>query len=397
MSEPATPHSFEVPASVDRTRQRALVAGVVGVAAMLLGLFVDTPQFYRSYLVAFIFWSNLGLGCLGLLMVQHLSGGQWGLVIRRLLESGAKCLLLMAVLFLPLLFGLPHVYEWAQPDAVAKDAVLQHKAPFLNVPFWVGRTLFYFVVWGAMALLLSKWSSEQDAAPGRPYDRRFGKLSGPGLVVFGLTVSLASVDWMMSVDPHWFSTIYGFIMIGGGGLSALCFIVLWLAKLSDDAPMAAIVRASHFHDLGKLILAFVMLYAYFTFSQFLIIWSANLPEEIPWYIRRLSGGWQYVMFGLTLLHFALPFVLLLSADLKKSARLLSGVALLVFLARMLDVIFQVAPQFHEGITIHWLDIAALVGVGGLWVTMFAWNLRARPVLPVNDPYFKEAFADHGSH
>jgi hypothetical protein len=248
-----------------------------------------------------------------------------------------------------------------------------------------------------MALLLSRWSGEQDATRSPKPDARFGRLSGPGLVAYGLTASLASIDWIMSVDPHWFSTIYGFIMIGGGGLSALCFIVLWLAKLSDDAPMATIVRANHFHDLGKLILAFVMLYAYFTFSQFLIIWSANLPEEIPWYIRRLSGGWQYVMIGLTLMHFALPFVLLLSADLKKSARLLSGVALLVFLGRMLDIIFQVAPQFHEGITIHWLDVAALVGVGGLWVTMFAWNLRARPVLPVNDPYFKEAFADHGSH
>jgi hypothetical protein len=397
MSEPLTAHAFEVPASVDRTRRRALVVGLAGVAGLAAGLFLDTPQFYRSYLVAFIFWSNLALGCLGLLMVQHLSGGAWGLVIRRLLEAGAKCLLLMGVLFLPLLFGLPHVYEWAQPEAVAHDAILQHKQPFLNAPFWIGRTIFYFAVWAGMALLLSKWSSEQDAAPGRPYDRRFGRLSGPGLVIFGLTVSLAGVDWMMSVDPHWFSTIYGFIMIGGSGLAALCFIVIWLTRLAPQAPMAGIVQPKHFHDLGKLILAFVMLYAYFTFSQFLIIWSANLPEEIPWYIRRLSNGWQYVMLALTLLHFALPFALLLSADLKQNARLLSVVALLVFVMRMLDVIFQVAPQFHEGITVHWLDIAALAGVGGLFVAFFAWNLKARPVLPVNDPYFREAFADHGSH
>ena len=396
MSE-RTPAAFEMPASVGRARQRAIVAAGLGVAAMIAGLVADQAQFYRSYLVAFIFWSGLGLGCLGLLMVQHLSGGAWGLVIRRLLEAGAKCLLVMAVLFVPLLFGLPHVYEWAQPELVATDAILQHKQPFLNVPFWIGRTAFYFVIWVGMAFLLSRWSSEQDAAPGRPYDARFGRLSGPGLVVFGLTVSLAAVDWMMSVDPHWFSTIYGFVMIGGAGLSAFCFVVIWLARLAESAPMAAYVRPSHFHDLGKFILAFVMLYAYFTFSQFLIIWSANLPEEIPWYLRRLSGGWQYVMLGLTLLHFALPFALLLSSDLKKNARLLSRLAMLVLAMRIVDIVFQVAPQFHEGVTFHWLDLAAVVGVGGLWVAAFAWFLRGRPILPVNDPYFKEAFATHGSH
>ena len=395
MSE-RTPAAFEMPASVGRARQRAIVAAGLGVAAMIAGLVADQAQFYRSYLVAFIFWSGLGLGCLGLLMVQHLSGGAWGLVIRRLLEAGAKCLLVMAVLFVPLLFGLPHVYEWAQPDVVAKDPILLHKAPFLNVPFWVARTAGYFVIWSLMAFLLTRWSAEQDA--GRTGDDvRFRRLSGPGLVVYGLTVSLASIDWMMSVDPHWFSTIYGFVMVGGQGLTALAFVVLALFGLMKSEPMRSRVQQKHLHDLGKLMFAFVMLYAYFTFSQFLITWSANLPEEIPWYIRRLSNGWQGLMLVLVVGHFALPFGMLLSADVKQNMRRLAPIAALLFVMRIVDVIFQVAPQFHEGLFVSWVDLAVVVGVGGIWVAAFCWNLRGRALLPANDPGFEEAFASHGSH
>ena len=396
MSSPMTAQSFEVPASVDRVRGRAAAVGVAGLAAMGAAVVLDAPQFFQSYLVALIFWSGIALGCLALLMVHHLSGGAWGLVIRRILEAAARTLPLLGLFFVPLFFGLPHVYEWARPDVVAKDPILLHKAPFLNVPFWVARTVGYFVIWSLMAFLLTRWSAEQDA--GRSGDDvRFRRLSGPGLVVYGLTVSLASVDWMMSVDPHWFSTIYGFVMVGGQGLTALAFVVLALFGLMRSEPMRSRVQQKHLHDLGKLMFAFVMLYAYFTFSQFLITWSANLPEEIPWYIRRLSNGWQGLMLVLVVGHFALPFGMLLSADVKQNMRRLAPIAALLFVMRIVDVIFQVAPQFHEGLFVSWVDLAVVVGVGGIWVAAFCWNLRGRALLPANDPGFEEAFASHGSH
>jgi hypothetical protein len=398
MNEPLSARSFQVPAAVDTLRSRATIAAAVGIVLMIVGAATNSAQFFRSYLVAFIFFSGVSLGCLGLLMIHHLSGGAWGLVIRRILEAAVKNLPVMAVLFLPLIAGIHHIYEWADAEAVAKDPVLQWKQPFLNAPFWIARTLAYFAIWSTMGWLLARWSSEQDAGqPGRPIDPRFGRLSGPGLVVLGLTVSLAAVDWMMSVDPHWFSTIYGFIMLGGQGLSALSFVILMVFLLMKAQPMADVVQEKHLHDLGKLLLAFVMLYAYFAYSQFLIIWSANLPEEIPWYLKRFSGGWEYLVAALVVGHFGLPFAILLSANIKKEIRRLSSVALILFVARIFDVLFQVAPQFHDTLTITWLDFAALLGIGGIWLTCFFVFLKGRPLLPVNDPYLPEALADHGSH
>jgi hypothetical protein len=398
MSEPLSAQAFQLPASADGIRQRAMVVGVVGIVAMLGGAFVDVEQFFRSYLVAFVFWTSVALGCLGLLMVHHLSGGAWGLVIRRILEAGARLLPVMGVLFLPLVAGLGHVYEWTHAEAVAEDPILQWKQPYLNIPFWTARTVVYFVLWSAMALLLARWSAEQDAgSPGRPLDRRFARLSGPGLVVFGITLTLASVDWIMSVDPHWFSTIYGFMMVAGSGLAGLAFIILTVFTLMREAPMAGVMQEKHLHDLGKLTFAFVMLYAYLAFSQFLIIWSANLPEEIPWYLRRYQGGWQVFFLLLTFGHFVVPFAILLSANIKKQLGRLSMVAALLFVMRYLDVLFQIAPFYHETLTVHWIDVAALVGIGGVWVSAFLVFLKGRPLLPVNDPYLHEALADHGAH
>jgi hypothetical protein len=398
MSEPFTAQSFQVPASADQVRQRATILGVVGLVAMLVGAFTNIEQFFRSYLVAFVFWTSVPLGCLGLLMVQHLSGGAWGLVIRRILEAAARTLPVMAVLFLPLIAGLGHVYEWAHPEVVAADPILLGKEPFLNAPFWIVRSLIYFAIWSTMALLLTKWSADQDAGrPGAPLDHRFARLSGPGLVVYGLTMSLASIDWLMSVDPHWFSTIYGFIMIGGAGLAALAFVILTIFTLMREAPMAGVMQEKHLHDLGKLTFAFVMLYAYFSFSQFLIIWSANLPEEIPFYIRRYQGSWQILFLTLVAGHFVLPFAILLSANIKRNLRRLSLVATLLFVMRILDVLFQVAPYYHDRLTIHWIDVAAIVGLGGVWIAVFLFFLKGRPLLPVNDPYLREALADHGAH
>ncbi|MGE3841440.1 MAG: hypothetical protein AB7I50_07620, partial [Vicinamibacterales bacterium] len=324
MSEPISAQSFQVPASADGMRTRALMLGGVGILLMVVGAVTNAEQFFRSYLLGFTVWTTVSLGCLGLLMVQHLSGGAWGLMIRRVLEAAVRTLPLMALLFLVLGAGVGHVYEWSHADVVAKDPILQWKQPYLNTPFWIARGLIYFALWSLMGFLLARWSAAQDEGhSGQPLDPRFARLSGPGLVVFGLTVTLAGIDWLLSVDPHWFSTIYGFLTIAGSGLSALTFVILMTNALSKEQPL---LQEKHLHDLGKLTFAFVMLYAYLAFSQFLIIWSANLPEEIPWYLRRYQGSWQFLFVFLVFGHFVVPFAILLSATIKQNIGRLKFVA-----------------------------------------------------------------------
>jgi hypothetical protein len=394
-----TQEMLEVPPSVDRARKRAGVVGLIFMAIALAGAFANPAQFFQSYLVAFIFWTMVALGCLALMMLHHLSGGGWGLVIRRLLEAAARTLPVMAILYLPILvFGLQYVYEWARPDVVAADPILRHKAPYMNPWFFTVRWALYFAIWSTMALLLVKWSSEQDRQASADQIRRFSRLSGPGLVIFGLTMTLATVDWVMSTDPHYYSTMWGFLYVADSGLTALAFIITCMFLLRETRPFAEVFRGKYLHDLGKLLFAFVMLHAYLAFSQFLITWMANLPEEIPWYLKRFSGGWQYVAVALVLAHFVLPFALLLSADVKQNARMLTAIAVGLLVMRVIDIFWTITPQFHEGtFHVHWLDLAALIGLGGIWLAAFLWYLRGRPLLPVNDPYFRDVVLHHGSH
>lgn len=379
------------PATQDwASRQRqAGIIGCVGLALCALGWLINTEQFFRSFLLALLFWLAIALGSLALLMVQHLSGGAWGLLLRRVLEAATRTLPLLALLFIPLAFGLHHLYEWARPEIVAEDPLLQHKAPYLNIPGYLGRFVAYFVIWIVLAFLLNRWSREQDQTSDPQLLRRFRLLSGPGLALYGVTITFASIDWVMSLEPHWFSSIYGVLFGMGQVLSAYAFALAVLLLLADYPPLSERLNAAILRDLGNLLLAFVMLWAYLSFSQFLLIWSANLPEEIPWYLRRLSGGWQYLGLALALFHFGLPFLLLLSRDIKHDRRKLSAVALGVLGMRFVDLYWVMMPAFHpEYFVLHWLwlDAAALAGVGGVWLAVFLGQLQRRPLLPVGDPY-----------
>jgi hypothetical protein len=382
--------TFTVPASLDRLRARGLVVGAAGLLATAAGGLAAPDQFFRSYLFGFLFWVGVGVGCQSILMIHHQSGGMWGLAIRRILEAGARVLIVSALAFLPLIFGIGRLYEWARPEAVAASATLQGKQAYLNVPFFLVRAAFYFAVWGALAHLLVRWSSRLDA--GGDYERtsrRLRSLSGGGLLLMGLTITFASVDWAMSLDPHWFSTVYGILFMVGMALSALALVIVVVAWLGREKPLADVVSKETVHDLGKLLLAFVMLWAYISVSQFLIIWSGNLPEEIPWYLRRLGGGWQYLALALVLFHFALPFLLLLSRELKRNARALGLLAGALLAVRLLDLYWLVAPDLRghggHGIAVHWMDLTAALGLGGLWVAAFVDNLRRRPLVPVGEP------------
>jgi len=391
----------KTPPEVDGFQQRALIVGIAGVAICVLGAFFNSEQFFRSYLLAYVFWVGIALGCFAILMLQHMSGGAWGLVIRRVLESATRTFPLLAVLFIPIAIGVRSIYIWAGPHAGEGNEALQHaldhKAPYLNVPFFIGRAVFYFAIWILLSYLLNKWSLEQDRTRHRPLTTRLQGISGPGLVLYGFTVTFASIDWIMSLEPQWFSTIFGVLVMGGQGLSAMAFIIAVVVVLSRYKPLSEVIKPSHLHDLGKLMLAFLMLWAYFGFSQFLIIWSGNLPEEIPWYVRRLQTSWKWVGLAIVLLQFALPFVLLLSRDLKRNSRRLVTVAVAVIVMRLVDLIWLTVPEFHEGaFRIHWMDLLMPIGVGGLWLAYFAYQLKQRPLLPMGDPYLEEALAhDHG--
>jgi hypothetical protein len=382
-----------------RLQQRAAIIGIVGAVLSLIGAFVSLDQFIQSWLVGFLFCLGLSLGSLGLLMLQHLTGGHWGLVSRRVFEAGSRTLPFVVLLFIPIALRLPTLFEWARPDA-AENAIIHAKAGYLNPTFFLIRAVIYFAFWLVLVTLLNRWSVEQDRGQAlTPADSvRFRTVSAPGLLFLVITVTFAAVDWIMSLDPEWFSTIFGLLTVVGWGLTTFALTIVVLSMLDREGTARDILTRRHFHDLGKLTLAFVMLWAYLSFSQFLIIWSGNLPEEIPWYVRRTTGTWGWVAISLVIGHFAIPFVLLLSQDLKKRSGLLAGVAIFIIVMRLIDLIWLVEPEFRPGTVfpIHWMDLTVPLGLLGLWLFMFTRTLRSRALMPRNDPYFKEAFA-HEAH
>ena len=373
-----------------RHQRTLLLAGALGAVVSLGGALLNFTQFMRSYLMAYMLCLGVTLGSLALGMVHQLSGGAWGVVIRRPIGAAARVLPVMTALFLPIALGMSRLYPWTNADLVAHDEVLRHKQLYLNTPFFLTRAALYFLVWNVLSYFLNAWSLEQDRNPDPRIARRMQKLSAGGLLAYGLTITFAAFDWLMSLEPHWFSMIYGVLIMGGQGLSALAFLIVALVWLSRRPPLDRIVVAAHFHDLGNLMLAFVMLWAYFSFSQYLIIWSGNLPAEITWYTHRLQTGWRWVGTLLVLFHFAVPFVLLLSRAVKRDPQMLVKVAIAVLIVRLLDLFWLIAPEFHPaGVAVSWLDVVLPMTLGAIWLGCFIRQLRGRAILPVHDPEFDE--------
>jgi hypothetical protein len=388
---PAAPYA--APAAVDRLQSLGLVTGGVGAVLCLLGLFLSPSYFFRAWLVGWVFWMGVALGCQAIFMLHHLTRGAWGLVVRRVLEAASRTLPVLLLLFLPIAFGMRELYEWARPDVVRADEILQHKQPYLNVPFFFIRQALYFLIWYGFAWQLNRMSLRQDRGDDPGLTRRMQFVAAFGIVAYCLAVTFAAVDWLMSLQPHWYSTIYGVWLMGSQGLSALAFLIVMAVFLSRREPMAGVIQPRHFHDWGKLLFAFVMLWAYFSFSQFLITWAGDLPEEIQFYLPRMEGGWGALALAIVVFHFLLPFVLLLSRDLKRNARLLGAVALGLMFMRWLDLIWQVEPAFHErNAALYWLYVAAPAAIGGLWLFWFVRELKKRPLLPLHDPYLPEAIS-----
>jgi hypothetical protein len=384
--------SIESVPALKTLQSTLLVGGGIGGAVCAIGLVMNPEQFVRSFLPAYMWLLSIALGSLGLAMVHQVSGGAWGVVIRRILGAATRTLPLMTVLFIPIALGLHALYPWADAAHVAEDPILQWKQAYLNTPFFLARATIYFAVWNVIAILLNKWSLEQDATGDPTIPRKMQMLSAGGLLGYGLTITFASFDWLMSLEPHWYSTIYGVLIMGGQALSAMAFSIVVLAWLARRAPFNELITANHFHDLGNLMMGFTMLWTYFGFSQYLIIWAANIPEETEWYLHRTGHGWQYMALVLVVFHFAVPFMVLLHRAIKRNAAMVSKVAMLILVMRFVDLYWLSAPAFAHGGEphLHWLDIALPISLAAIWLGYFVYQLRGRALLPLYDPEFREA-------
>ncbi len=400
-TSPAAP-AYTAPAAVDRLQTFGLAAGAAGLVLSALGWFLSPDYFFRGYLVGWVFWLGISLGCMAIAMLGHLTGGDWAVVIRRVLEAASRVLPWMLFLFIPLIFGMRNLYEWARPEA-ASDPTLKLKLAYLNPQFFFIRLIVYFLIWWGISFWLSRLSQRQDRGSDAALLGRMRMISAPGLIIYVLSLTFASVDWLMSLQPHWYSTIYGFYLVASQGLSGFAFLIVIAVYLSRSEPMSGVFQPRHFHDWGKLLFAFVMIWTYFAWSQFLITWAGNLPEEISFFLPRIRGGFGWVALAIVLFHFTVPFALLLSRDLKRNGKTLAMVAGLLLFMRWVELFWQVEPAFHgphphpaNSVGFYWLYLAAPLFIGGVWIFLFARTLKSRPLLPIHDPYLAEAIA-HGHH
>ncbi len=395
--------NFLAPSVVRTIGTRSLVIGLIFAVLAIVGAFVRPDEFFHAYLLGFMDWLGVTLGALAFLMVRHVTGGTWGMVIQRIQIAAMRCLPLMMVLFIPILFGLPHLYIWARPlDTVADKHLREHlqdiTQTYLNPHGFFIRAVIYFAIWAVLVFFLSKWSAELDHPPMRDTSARTKQLSAPGLVIFALSIGFATIDWMMSITPGWISTMYPLIILIGELMSAMAFCIVIESILSRYKPMSTMLKPSFAHDHGKWTLAFVMVWAYFSFSQLLIMWAGNLPEEITYYYRRFNGGWGYVGLFLVVFQFAVPFCLLLSRPLKRDIRRLAFLAAWIMVMRWVDLYFMIEPNYSETFRLTWLDLVVAVAMGGLWLAFFCRNLASRPLLAAYDIHAQKVLEPvHGGH
>ena len=390
------------PPVVKTIAQRSLIVGVVfGIIAVILA-FVRPQEFYRAYLLGFMCWLGVALGSMAILMIRHLTGGGWGTVIRRILGAAMRTVPLLALLFIPVILGMHKLYIWAQPlDQIQDKHLREHlediTKTYLTTNGFILRAVFYFAIWNLLSFLLSKWSKQTDRAGAPDNTERFKAVAGPGLILYGFTISFAAIDWVMSLDPSWISTIFGLVILIGEVLSAMCFAVVVERILFNYKPMSEMLKPDFVHDHGKWMLAFTMVWAYFNYSQWLIIWAGNLPSEITYYMRRLNGGWGYVGLFIVIFHFAIPFGILLSRPFKRNIYKLVWLAAWLMLMRYLDLFWIIEPNFSKTFTATVADVVVPVAIGGFWLFYFFRNLGSLPLLPAYDPDAVEVLHPHHHH
>ena len=388
---------YKAPESVSRMQTRALLVGGLALLVGITGALKTPDAFFQSYLMSFMLVLGLALGSLGLTMLQHLVSGHWGIIIRRPLESATRTLPLLVVFYLPIaLFGMKYLYRaWLDPEEVRKEPLSNLQQSYLTHSGYLVRAVIYFALWLLLMFVFNVLSKRQDTnKDDRALRLRLKMLAGPGIILYVFAMSFAAIDWVMSISPHWASTIYGFLFVAGQLISSLAFMIAVVVLLSRAEPFASILQKRHLHDLGKLLLAFVMLWAYFDFSQLLIIWSGNQPEEISFYRTRLYGSWGVVAVIVLVFHFFVPFFLLLSQGVKRNPKLLPRIAMWLILMRLIDLFWMTRPEFTSRAVPTWLDLVLPIALGGLWLGFFAFNLKQCPLLPIGDPKLEEAIEHH---
>lgn len=379
----------------DRFQRTALIVGMTGLVLCLVGLVTASELFFQSYLYAYLFWLGLALGSLFMLMLQHLGGGSWGAMIQRPLEAAVTLIPVMALLFVPLLFGIPTLYVWTNPSYLETHPLVAGKTAYLNVPFFIVRALIYFGVWITLAVLFVNWSRRQDFTGEASLSVRMRNAGALGIILYVLTMTFAAFDWGMSLEPEWFSGIYGVLFMIGQVISSVALIIAVVVVLAHVKPLSAMVTKKRLQDLGNLLMAFTMFWAYVNVSQLIIIWSGNIAEINPWYVLRLNEVWAPLALFLLVFHFALPFVILFSRWVKRQGQVLVWVAAWLIVMRLVDLFWVIVPAFgREGFPLQWLDLAAIVGIGGVWLALYVNRLKRRPLLPLNDPRVLRA-VEHG--
>ncbi|HXJ11119.1 MAG TPA: hypothetical protein VNH19_02525 [Candidatus Limnocylindrales bacterium] len=393
---------FKAPASVDRLQRAGLFAGGFAALLAVYGLTKSPGDFYHSYIFSYMLILGLTVGSLGLLMLQHLTGGIWGIVIRRPLEAASRNLVLVAVLFIPIAMGMKYLYSgndsetgWLNAPKEGEHALTSWQQGYLTSGGFLTRAVVYFAIWLVLMVVFNNWSKQQDQeSSGEGLKQRMKALAAPGVILYILAMTFAAIDWVMSLSPRWASTIYGFLFVAGQAIAAMALMIAVIVLLAGSEPFNGIIKKRHLHDLAKLLFAFNMLWAYFAFSQLLIIWSGNQPEEITFYRSRLNGQWGVVAVIVLLFSFAIPFLLLLSRDVKRTAGIVSKIAIWMIFMRLVDLYWMTRPEFTSRAVPTWLDIVVPVALIGLWLGFFAMNLKQRPLLPVGDPNLSEALAQN---
>ena len=387
--------SFAAPPAVDRLQRLGLSICVIGLIGSVAGFLLSRDYFYRAYLVGWVYCVGIAFGSLALAMMNHLVGGGFLLVVRRQLEAATRTIPVLLLAAVPLFFWLPRLYSWADPAKVRVDPMLRWKTHYyLTTWGFIGRLVLYFAIAWVLTWLINRMSLEQDRTADTGLARRMRIVSGPGIVIYCLAATFASVDWLMSIETHWSSTMYGFYLIVSQALSGLTFTIVIAFFLSRSEPMAPLMRKKHFHDYGKLYLALTMMWTYICFSQFLITWAGNLPEEIFWYRHRILSGWGAIAGIVVWCHFALPFALLLSRDLKRRTRWLALLAGWMLLMRLVDLFWQVEPAYvgaagSQRLEMEWMYLAVPAALFGGWLWLFGRELKQRSLLPLHDPQIAE--------
>ncbi len=371
----------------------AIVVAAVGILFGLFGVFIDTDHWFRTYLLAYSFWLDLALGCLGILFLTNLVESRWGFAAQRIMAAGARTIPLMAALFLPILLGLSRIYPWAANPATE----FKYGEDYYFVGgFFVVRAVIYFVIWSGLAYIVSQWLYRSDANEDQGLLRRSQRLSMLGMILFFITVTFSSIDWLLSVDAHWFSSSYGWAAISRMALMAISFAIIVTAILRNDEKLSGLLTPQVKIDYGTIMLAALMAWIYLNFMQYFIMWSANLPYEVFWYIERLQGNWSSVMLFIVIFH-ALALLTLLTPGVKRQRELIIALAGLLLVLRLAEYFWLIMPPAEETLVVRWWDFMMAIGLGGVWVYAFIWSLKQQSIVAENHPQTDKFLGARGAH